>query len=330
MLGMRQVAALLAARTEDLAVGLTRDAPLARGRGELRFRRKGSLVVFTTGPRRGTWVDFNPPASGRLPGSKGAAGGDALDLVAHLRGCGWLEALAWALAWLGEAPHRHLADHPVAAGVAKAAPRSTPSGTLDFARRIWREAIPAAGTLVEDYLAARQGLRLPSEAPLRFHPECPRGQERWPAMLALMTDPLSGEPRGVHRTFLARDGGGKAPGPMPAKMMAGPAGVVRLAPDGEVTLGLGLAEGIETALAVVQRFGWRPVWAACSAGGIAAFPVLPGIECLTVFADADEAGTGAARRCCRRWAAAGMEARLHAPPAGDWNDDAPLGAGRTA
>jgi putative DNA primase/helicase len=147
-------------------------------------------------------------------------------------------------------------------------------------------------------------------------------------MLALMTDPVSGAACGVHRTFLAIDGSGKAPpGPNgePAKMMLGRAGVVRLVPDEDVTMGLGIAEGIETALAVMQGFGWRPVWAAASAGAVRAFPVLPGIECLTVFADADGPGLQAARACCRRWADAGREARMLAPPAGDWNDALPRG-----
>ncbi len=90
-----------------------------------------------------------------------------------------------------------------------------------------------------------------------------------------------------------------------------------------MTTGLGIAEGIETALAVMQRAGWAPVWAATSAGAIRRFPVLPGIEALTVFADMDGAGLNAARDCCRTWAAAGWEARLLAPPAGDWDDVLP-------
>jgi len=52
------------------------------------------------------------------------------------------------------------------------------------------------------------------------------------------------------------------------------------------------------------------------------FPVLPGIECLTIFADADRAGMAAAARCQGEWNAAGLECRiLAAPDAGsDWND----------
>lgn len=172
------------------------------------------------------------------------------------------------------------------------------------------------------YLAGR-GLAVPADAPMRFHPACPRGAdgEQWPAMLALMTDPATCEPVGVHRTFLLPDGSGKAPGPLPAKMMAGNAGVVRLVPDAEVSAGLGLAEGIETALAVMQGFVWRPVWAAASAGAIRTFPVLPGLRAITVFADPDGPGMAAGQACAERWTKAGAEARIIAPPAGaDFND----------
>jgi phage/plasmid primase-like uncharacterized protein len=136
-------------------------------------------------------------------------------------------------------------------------------------------------------------------------------------MLAKMTDPETGEPCGVHRTFLRADGSGKAPVDKP-KMMLGRAGVIRLAePAAE---GLGLAEGIETALSVMQAIGWSPIWAAGSRGGIETFPVLPAIA-LTIFADGDAPGLKAARLCAARWAGAGREVLLYIPPTGeDWND----------
>jgi hypothetical protein len=137
-------------------------------------------------------------------------------------------------------------------------------------------------------------------------------------MVALMTDAITGAPVGVHRTFLRPDGSGKADGQ--AKMMLGAAGVVRLAePEGE---GLGLAEGIETALSAMQLIGWGPVWAACSSGGIETFPVLQR-RALTIFADGDAAGQKAARSCLRRWSESGSEALIHVAPHGmDWNDAA--------
>jgi hypothetical protein len=123
----------------------------------------------------------------------------------------------------------------------------------------------------------------------------------------------------VHRTFLSADGRSKAPGQ--AKMMLGDArdAAIKLSPDDQVTAGLGICEGIETGLALLDR-GWAPIWALGSAGGISRFPVLDGIEALTIFADQDETGTAAARTCADRWAAAGREVRIATPHNGDWLD----------
>jgi CHC2 zinc finger/Toprim domain len=190
----------------------------------------------------------------------------------------------------------------------------------DLARRIWMDAIAPHGTLVERYLGHRR-VRLPDAAVLRFHPCCPRSGGALPAMVALMTDAETGEPLGVHRTFLRPDGNGKAPLEKP-KMMLGRAGVVRLVDLAEIGVGLGLAEGIETALAVMQRIGWGPVWAATSAGAIRSFPVLRATT-LNIFADADTTGQAAANRCAARWMAAGSDVLVHTPPAGeDWADAA--------
>nr|WP_255607903.1 toprim domain-containing protein [Ancylobacter sp. Lp-2] len=82
-------------------------------------------------------------------------------------------------------------------------------------------------------------------------------------------------------------------------------GVVRLSSDDTVTSGLAIAEGIETALATP----FRPILACLVANNLAAFPVLGGIEALTIFADNDASGTGerAALTCAERWHAAGVE-----------------------
>jgi len=70
----------------------------------------------------------------------------------------------------------------------------------------------------------------------------------------------------------------------------------------------------------MQAFGWRPLWAAASAGAISRFPLIPGIAALTIFTDSDGAGLRAAEECAARWRDTGLEARILAPPAGDWND----------
>jgi putative DNA primase/helicase len=123
------------------------------------------------------------------------------------------------------------------------------------------------------------------------------------AVVALMTDPVHGEPCGVHRTLLNADATKKE------KRMLGKAGVVRVSPHEAVTHGLGITEGIEDALAVLIS-GWSPVWAATSAGAIKTFPVLPGIEALTIFQDDNAAGTDSAETCANRWHDAGREVFL--------------------
>ena len=81
-----------------------------------------------------------------------------------------------------------------------------------------------------------------------------------------------------------------------------------------MTTGLGITEGIENGLGVLLM-GWAPVWSATCAGGIDRFPVLSGIECLslTIFSDDDEIGIKAAKTCAERWCSAGREARITLP-----------------
>ena len=126
-------------------------------------------------------------------------------------------------------------------------------------------------------------------------------------IVALMTDPTTGKPVGVHRTFIAEDA------TKLSRKMIGKQGVIQLSPDDTVTTGLGLTEGIEDGLAVLLS-GWAPVWAAGSAGGVRRFPVLDGIECLTIFADADMPGLSAAEECAERWIDAGKEVVIQPPP----------------
>jgi hypothetical protein len=200
------------------------------------------------------------------------------------------------------------------AAVATAAPVERKAA----AAGIWTQSLPIRGTLVETYLVNR-GLSLPAEVydgrALRFHPSCPfrlNAAEfaRLPAMIAAMVDIRTNEFRGVHRTALAADGFGKAVVPglgNPRKMLGQAAGAcVKLAADEDVTLGLHVTEGIETALACMAM-GFRPVWAALSAGAIARFPVLDGIEALTIFGDRDATGEAAALTCSARWRSAGKE-----------------------
>ena len=94
---------------------------------------------------------------------------------------------------------------------------------------------------------------------------------------------------------------------------------VMLSPFDDVTMGLVVAEGVETGISLLMA-DLAPVWCCGGAGNLGAFPVLSGIEALTIAADADEPGQNAANAVAHRWRDAGCEAVIIAPPAGDWAD----------
>jgi putative DNA primase/helicase len=79
------------------------------------------------------------------------------------------------------------------------------------ALKIWQSAQPAANTLVETYLGSR-GINITPPNPLRYHPalQHPTGG-LWPALVSLVTRGTENEPVAIQRTFLTRDGKGKAP-----------------------------------------------------------------------------------------------------------------------
>jgi len=137
-------------------------------------------------------------------------------------------------------------------------------------------------------------------------------------MVALVTRGTDGDAIGIHRTFLSRDSGGKAP-VTPQKMMLGPCGggVVRLGP---ATNPLMVGEGIETCLAAMQATG-RPAWAALSTPGLRSLDLPSEIQELIVLADGDGAGESAARTAALWWRREGRLVRIARPPAGmDCND----------
>ena len=137
-------------------------------------------------------------------------------------------------------------------------------------------------------------------------------------MVALVTNGVDGEPLAIHRTYLSRDGTGKAP-IEPQKLMLGPCrgGVVRLAhPDARLMVG----EGIETCLSAMQETG-HPAWAALSTSGLRSLDLPANIRDVIVLADGDEPGEAAARHCALRRKREGRRVRIARPPTGmDFND----------
>jgi putative DNA primase/helicase len=188
---------------------------------------------------------------------------------------------------------------------------------------------PISRTPVETYLRSR-GLDLPSNGHhLRYLPARPP-KHPWPTMAAIVTDFTDAHRiLTLHLTRLAADGAGKAPLPKREQRsyLAGlpkKGGVIRLCDDADVTLRLGLAEGVETALSLTTTFRrdrnrFEPVWAALDAGNLGALPVVSGLETLVIYADRGEAGEQAANALAQRWLADDREVLVAVAPGDDWN-----------
>jgi hypothetical protein len=182
----------------------------------------------------------------------------------------------------------------------------------DSAKRIeraivlWHEGVDPRGTLVEVYLAAR-ALVLPAELAgrvVRFHPACPwRHNEtgvltRVPAMLSIMRNIHTDAVTAVQRTALTPEGR------KIERRMLGLAAdaAIKLDGDTDVSIALTIGEGLETCLAA-RQLHFRPTWALGSVGAIAKFPVLGGVETLTILEETgDHSASGRAiETCAERW-----------------------------
>ncbi|MFM0192136.1 toprim domain-containing protein [Paraburkholderia strydomiana] len=202
----------------------------------------------------------------------------------------------------------------------KAAATTKRERLSEYGYELWAECEPLSGVALA-YLEARRCRIPPDDGDLRWHASLkhPSGYVG-PCLVGSITDAATGEAMSLHRTWI-KSNGRKADLDPPRLLLSGhrmKGGVIRLWPDEGVTAGLGIAEGIETALSLA--WGYAPVWACIDAGNLAAFPVLPGIESLLIGADNDPARTAAARECALRWVNAGADAYVTRQAANDLND----------
>lgn len=199
--------------------------------------------------------------------------------------------------------------------------------TEDRSRKLLRELWLASrdvtdGDPVTRYLAGR-GVPMPqNRKSLRYvdRTRAPDGSMH-PAMLAIVSD-VTGKPVTMHRTFLGPNGKADmadARATMPGTIPDGCA--IRLSMHGER---LGIAEGIETALAASARFG-LPVWAAINATMMTKWEPPAGVREVVVFGDNDATFTGhaaayaLARRLVMRNHVA-VRVEIPAQPGTDWAD----------
>jgi hypothetical protein len=240
-------------------------------------------------------------------------GGDVIALERHVAGSTFAEAIDSLLGTSHEASsHRQQSR----AAEPKNASRR-PSLTDDEASRtaaalaLWNVAADPRGTLAEKYLNSRW---------LELDDDIAGAVIRWNAgiraMLALFRAVVTDEPRAVSRTYLDKDAR-----KIERKFLGSVGGcAIKLDADDTVLGGLHIGEGVETCLAA-RQLGLRPTWALGSAGAIASFPILNGVESLTLLQERDQASKQAVESCARRWHDAEKDVVINEPIGGkDLND----------
>lgn len=187
--------------------------------------------------------------------------------------------------------------------------------------RLWLEASALAGTPAERYLAGR-GITV-SSPDLRYHPRMPlgpKGTVRFlPAMVAAVRNDAG--VLALNRTFLDLGNDRLASFEQPKRSLGSSGtGSVRLAfPRGGR---LGLAEGVESALSVMQLFG-IPCWATLGNERFGLVTLPESVRELHLFVDNDAGGLLAEERALEAHVREGRRIVTRPPPrhGDDWNDE---------
>jgi putative DNA primase/helicase len=289
---------VLAAIGIDPKMLVNRHGPCPVCGGRDRFR-------FDDRERRGTWI------------CNQCGAGDGWRLVMLFRNVDFVGALELIEGAVGGAATTRPAPKP---------PQAARSRSSHGLRRIWDAAAPIRA---EDAAARYLTLRhLPFDAHgLRLAPVCRHISEPdhaisyHPALLEAYQAP-DGRCTGLQRLWLTEDG--QKADVMPQRKTIGhlvDGGAVRLMPPAGAVLGI--AEGVETALAAAQLFK-VPVWAALNAGRLEVWLPPAGITKVMIFGDNDEneRGQDAAWQLENRLIDAGIETSVHIPEKSgtDWND----------
>lgn len=254
---------------------------------------KGSFSAKLTGPHAGTWYRFSA-----------GLGGNALALIAYsLTGTTTVtretfdEArrfLGIAVAPVDEAVRwrreedaiRRAAEAEAARRAREAEQEADEAERQERALDLWEQAGPIQGTPGALYLASR-GLVLGTySAEMRYLDRCRHISGGWSGAIIARVLDQTGEFAGVWRIYVTSDGQ-KAFG-KDSKLGLGvtAGGAVRLFPPQQGAIGI--AEGVETALAIyVLTRGAVSPWAGLSTSGIAGFEPPFEVSSIRIYPDGD-------------------------------------------
>jgi hypothetical protein len=206
------------------------------------------------------------------------AGCDGREILDALRARGLLD---------DDAPHRERRTAP------RCEPAEEPPAQPNpIAIDLWRAAETIKGTLAQTYLRHR-GLLADVMPTLRF---LPRSAHAY--MGGVPFDAMVAAVQASDRQIIAAQLAWLAPGGTGKAKVATPRVTIGALRDGAVRLGaagaeLGIAEGVETALAAMQLTG-VPCWACLGAARMASVAIPNSVRRLHIFADNDKPGVVAA------------------------------------
>ncbi len=220
----------------------------------------------------------------------------------HVLDCDFKEAIA---SLTGEAMGQPRWRPQLAAVPLDEAPETT---TTADTMSVWNASVDPRGTIAGNVYLPSRSLVLGDDVAgsvLRWHPGIG-------ALVALFRNIRTGEPQGVSRIMLDREGRNRLkPDGQKMKLFLGPVGgaAVMLDPFESVLGGrLHIGEGVETCLAA-RQLGLRPCWALGSTSGIGTFLIIDNVRSLTLLEENDGDDKGKSKDACEvaaaRWHAAG-------------------------
>lgn len=231
---------------------------------EWRYGSKGSLVVGLTGNRRGIWKNFETGEAGHL-----------INLLQKELGLSFPETLKYASDRFGSFQN-HFSLSKASSKIDKdqsqnkndtnnhnknTKDNSEKSKTSEYAKKLAKEGLPIAGTIVEKYLKEHRGIKNIDSKDIRYHPKVftskNEKQQYLPAMLSIGRDE-DGNIQCVQATYLDPKTANKADLDVKKRTYASPSGaLVSLQKQENNNNGKNkntkisfVAEGVETGLSI--------------------------------------------------------------------------------